>query len=107
MKLAALRYSPEIALASHPTLPLRPATKKSLAVFDVLADRNPIQVVTTTVMALNERIQGSTVRASIGCIFVCRKGEREQGVKGGLGLRAPTGQQPDFRIVLHVDQLAH
>ena len=61
MKLAALRYSPEMALAFHPTLTLRPATKKSLAVLLVLAERKPIQIVTMTVTALNARIQGSMV----------------------------------------------
>ena len=67
MKLAALRYSPEMALAFQPTLTLRPATKKSLAVLEVFAERKPIQIVTTTVMALKPRIQPSTV-ANIGCI---------------------------------------
>jgi hypothetical protein len=57
MKEAALKYSPEIALAFHPTLTLRPATKKSLAVRDRLADQNPIQTVTSTVMALKATIQ--------------------------------------------------
>jgi hypothetical protein len=56
MKLAALRYSPEIALAFHPTLTERPATKKSLAVFDFFADQNPIQMVTSTVTAEKARM---------------------------------------------------
>src|SRR5262245_24908614 len=59
IKDAALRYSPEIALAFQPTLTLRPATKKSLAVFDFFADQKPIQIVTMTVAALKARIQGS------------------------------------------------
>lgn len=59
MKLAALRYSPEMALAFQPTLTLRPATKKSLAVRDFFADQNPSQIVTMTVTALKASIQGS------------------------------------------------
>src|SRR6185436_11192717 len=59
IKLAALRYSPEMALAFHPTLTLRPATKKSLAVFDLLADQKPIQMVAATVRALKARMKGS------------------------------------------------
>jgi hypothetical protein len=66
MKLAALRYSPEMALAFQPTLTLRPATKKSLAVLEVLAERKPIQIVTTTVTELNARIHGSTDIANMG-----------------------------------------
>src|SRR5436309_15940205 len=61
MKLAALKYSPEIALAFQPTLTLRPATKKSCAVFDRLADQKPIQIVAMTVAALKARIQGSMI----------------------------------------------
>jgi hypothetical protein len=34
-----------MALAFHPTLTLRPATKKSEAVFDRRADQKPIQTV--------------------------------------------------------------
>jgi hypothetical protein len=56
MKEAALRYSPEIADAFQPTLTLLPATKKSCAVFDLRAAQNPIQIVATTVMALNVRM---------------------------------------------------
>ena len=56
MKLAALRYSPEMALAFQPTLTLRPATKKSLAVLEVFAERKPIQIVTMTVMELKARM---------------------------------------------------
>ena len=56
MKLAALRYSPEMALAFMPTPTLRPATKKSLAVLDCFAERKPIQTVTMTVMALKARM---------------------------------------------------
>jgi hypothetical protein len=61
MKLAALKYSPEMALAFHPTLTLRPATKKSLAVFERFADQKPIQIVAMTVAALKANIQGSIV----------------------------------------------
>jgi hypothetical protein len=57
MKLAALRYSPEIAEAFQPTETERPATKKSEADLEVLAERNPIQIVTMTVMAEKVRIQ--------------------------------------------------
>jgi hypothetical protein len=48
-----------MALAFQPTLTLRPATKKSLVVFDLLADQKPIQIVAITVRALKVRIQGS------------------------------------------------
>src|SRR5262245_29860126 len=63
MKLAALRYSPEMALAFQPTLTLRPATKKSEAVFDFLADQKPIPIVATTVRALKARMKGSMLMA--------------------------------------------
>jgi hypothetical protein len=68
MKLAALKYSPEMALAFHPTLTLRPATKKSLAVFERFADQKPIQIVAMTVAALKVRIQVSIV-ARIGVML--------------------------------------
>jgi hypothetical protein len=76
MKLAALRYSPEMALAFHPTLTLRPATKKSLVVLLVLAERKPIQIVAITVMALKARIQGS----------ICMR-EKEKRGKGAVCVR--------------------
>src|SRR5690242_10117351 len=60
MNDAAERYSPEIAEAFQPTDTARPATKKSLVVFEVRAERKPIQIVTTTVMRENARIHGST-----------------------------------------------
>jgi hypothetical protein len=60
MNEAAERYSPEIAEAFQPTDTERPATKKSLAVFDVFRDRKPIQIVTTTVISENAKIHGST-----------------------------------------------
>src|SRR3954464_14296795 len=60
MNDAAERYSPEMAEAFQPTDTERPATKKSLAVFEVLAERKPIQIVTTTVMSEKARIHGST-----------------------------------------------
>jgi hypothetical protein len=60
MNEAAERYSPEMAEAFQPTDTERPATKKSLAVLDVLAERKPIQIVTTTVINENAKIQGST-----------------------------------------------
>jgi hypothetical protein len=50
MNEAAERYSPEMAEAFQPTDTEWPATKKSLAVVEVFAERNPIQIVTTTVM---------------------------------------------------------
>src|SRR5690242_17281846 len=59
MKDAAERYSPEIAEAFQPTETERPATKKSEAVLDLRADQKPIQIVATTVMSENPRIQGS------------------------------------------------
>jgi hypothetical protein len=55
MNEAALRYSPEIAEAFQPTLTLRPATKKSWAVFDLRAAQKPIKIVATTVTALKAR----------------------------------------------------
>ena len=48
MKLAALRYSPEIAEAFQPTETERPATKKSEADLEDFAERNPMMMVTTT-----------------------------------------------------------
>src|SRR6185436_8195908 len=59
MNDAAERYSPEMAEAFQPTDTERPATKKSLAVLEVFADRKPIQTVTTTVMREKATIQGS------------------------------------------------
>src|SRR6478735_6694770 len=59
MKDAAERYSPEMADAFQPTDTERPATKKSLAVLEVFAERNPIQTVTTTVMREKATIHGS------------------------------------------------
>src|SRR6185503_2497644 len=75
MKLAAMRYSPEMALAFMPTPTLRPATKKSLAVLDFFAERKPIQIVARTVTALKVRMYGSTLRTA-------SMGEREKGRKG-------------------------
>ncbi len=65
MKLAALRYSPEIADAFHPTETERPATKKSDADLDVFAERKPIQRVMATVMAEKLRIQRSILAKSM------------------------------------------
>src|SRR6186997_2607900 len=59
LKDAAERYSPEMAEAFQPTDTERPATKKSLAVLEVFADRKPIQTVTTTVIREKATIQGS------------------------------------------------
>ena len=59
MKLAALRYSPEMAEAFQPTETERPATKKSEADFEVFEERKPIHSVTATVMPAKARIQGS------------------------------------------------
>src|SRR3954466_3400425 len=61
MKDAADRYSPEMAEAFQPTETERPATKKSLAVFDRRADQKPMPTVTTTVMKEKVKIQGSTL----------------------------------------------
>jgi hypothetical protein len=82
MKDAALRYSPEMALAFQPTETLRPATKKSEAVFDRRADQKPTNKVATTVTALKVRIQGSTVRvASVADMDVGEYvGERVSGI---------------------------
>ena len=66
MKLAALRYSPEMAEAFQPTETERPATKKSEADLEDFAERKPIQMVTTTVMAEKARIQGSIFEKSMG-----------------------------------------
>ena len=60
MKDAAERYSPEMADAFQPTETERPATKKSLAVLEVFAERNPIQRVTATVRNEKPKIHGST-----------------------------------------------
>src|ERR1700712_4383124 len=60
MNEAAERYSPEIADAFQPTDTERPATKKSLAVLEVFAERKPIHTVTNTVMKEKAKIQGST-----------------------------------------------
>src|SRR5262245_22339440 len=76
MKEAALRYSPDMAEAFQPTLTLRPATKKSCAVFERLADQKPIQSVAMTVRALKEKIQGS--------MFIAGKGEKEKRSRGDL-----------------------
>src|SRR5215510_8955682 len=81
MNDAALRYSPEIADAFHPTLTLRPATKKSLAVLDRRAAQKPIQIVTITVMALNVRMYGS--------MFMSRKGEKVKRRKGAWRFYLP------------------
>src|ERR1043165_5880166 len=74
MNDAAERYSPEMADAFQPTDTDRPATKKSLAVFDFFADQNPIPTVTTTVMNENVKIHGSTspMSASSGnaCVII-------------------------------------
>src|SRR2546430_677291 len=61
MNEAALRYSPEIAEAFQPTLTLRPATKKSCAVFDFRAAQKPMKIVAKTVRALKARMYGSIV----------------------------------------------
>jgi hypothetical protein len=55
MKLAALRYSPEMAEAFQPTETERPATKKSDADLEDFAERKPIQRVTATVMKEKEK----------------------------------------------------
>jgi hypothetical protein len=72
MKLAALRYSPEMAEAFQPTETERPATKKSEADLEVLAERKPIQMVTMTVTAEKARIQGST-ELVVGMVGKIRK----------------------------------
>src|SRR5476651_2216270 len=60
MNDAAERYSPEMAEAFQPTDTERPATKKSLAVLDFLADQKPMPMVTATVTKEKAKIQGST-----------------------------------------------
>src|SRR5687768_11657799 len=76
MKLAAERYSPEMAEAFQPTETERPATKKSPAVFEVRAERKPITTVTTTVTSENARIQGSYETAARNLIDSIRFSER-------------------------------
>src|SRR6266567_2132941 len=78
MNDAAERYSPEIAEAFQPTDTDRPATKKSLVVFDFFADQKPIAIVTTTVMKENVRIHGSTLPscASTGKVFIALPSRR-------------------------------
>jgi hypothetical protein len=61
MNEAALRYSPEMALAFQPTDTDLPTTKKSCAVLDRFADQKPTQMVAMTVRALKVRIQRSMV----------------------------------------------
>jgi hypothetical protein len=71
MKLAALRYSPEIAEAFHPTLTDRPATKKSDAVRALRAAQNPIQIVRATVTpdkATTQKSSFSSIAAIIAPI---------------------------------------
>src|ERR1700694_5880215 len=60
MNEAAERYSPEIAEAFQPTDTARPATKKSLAVFDRRADQKPMPMVAATVTNEKAKIHGST-----------------------------------------------
>src|SRR5712671_6858658 len=76
MNEAALRYSPEMALAFQPTDTDRPATKKSCAVFDRFAAQKPIQMVAMTVRALKVRIQGS--------MFIVWKGGKGEWGKGAF-----------------------
>src|SRR5688572_2704775 len=81
MNDAAERYSPEIADAFQPTETDRPATKKSLAVFDFFADQMPIQMVAATVTNEKAKIQGSTLpncaRRSGAVIFSASPFQRE------------------------------
>src|SRR3989440_2875855 len=65
MNDAALKYSPEIAEAFHPTLTLRPATKKSCAVLDFRAAQKPSQIVAKTVSALKVMMKGSMTIAGV------------------------------------------
>ena len=80
MKEAAERYSPEMAEAFQPTETERPATKKSLAVLEVRADRKPIQMVTTTVTKEKAKIHGSTpankARGMAGALIAWPPAER-------------------------------
>jgi hypothetical protein len=61
-----------MAEAFQPTETLRPATKKSDADLEVLAERKPIQIVTATVTSEKARIQGSKA-ASMGFNLEGRK----------------------------------
>ena len=65
MKLAALRYSPEMAEAFQPTETERPATKKSEADLEDFAERKPMMMVIITVMAEKPSIQGSIFERSM------------------------------------------
>jgi hypothetical protein len=67
MNDAAERYSPEMADAFQPTDTDRPATKKSLAVFDRRADQKPMPIVTATVTNENAKIHGSTLPNCAKC----------------------------------------
>ena len=73
MNEAAERYSPEMAEAFQPTDTLRPATKKSAADLADLAERKPIQMVTTTVMSEKPRMYGS-IAANMGEIGIWKAG---------------------------------
>src|SRR5262245_21642045 len=101
MNDAALRYSPEMAEAFQPTLTLRPATKKSCAVFERRADQNPIQIVAMTVSALKEKIQGSMFMG-----WKRGKGEKEKRGRGASSARTlGSRQEPRFGVALHLDKL--
>src|ERR1044072_81095 len=97
MNEAALRYSPEMALAFQPTDTDRPATKKSCAVFDRFAAQKPIQMVVMTVRALKARIQGSMC-----IVWEGGKWEREN-----LGAGVSVSRKPNFGIVLHLHEFSH
>src|ERR1035437_7641170 len=90
MNEAADRYSPEIAEAFQPTDTERPATKKSLAVFEVRAERNPIQSVAKTVINENPKIQGSIPPSSPP-----RRGNKKSKIHGSVPLP----------VVLHLPDL--
>ena len=72
MKLAALRYSPEMAEAFHPTETERPATKKSDADLELFAERKPIQIVIATVTMEKPRIQGSMPLDAVAAARNCK-----------------------------------
>src|ERR1041385_1929883 len=101
MNDAALRYSPEMALAFQPTLTLRPATKKSCAVRERRADQKPMKTVATTVSAPQVRRAGSMFIWFAG--GKVRKWESERSLSGHW---ASFLEEPDFGAIAHVNELA-
>src|SRR5687768_7669415 len=99
MKLAAERYSPEMALAFQPTETLRPATKKSLAVLDFFAVQKPMKMVAMTVRAEKARMYGSMFML---CVAEEKRGKGEK----GSSCAGQSWKQPWFGVRLHFHEFA-